>query len=412
MTNNEINVGDKNQLFYGLSLPSHVVDDINVDKDTELVFDNKNDVLKAMKLYKGSRFKAFHNIDDAIEYSKQVIKPEECCGDSNKSVRNLEKSLSPFSGLHPRELARLRKAIENDSYETVNQLIWSNPRFLVSSGDTPVILMEGFRYNSCHIAAKAGKHNILQLILNTVSDKTFMKLLFPYDADDVTESRIKFLLDLYLNTPEKGFCETPLHFGCKFGYTEVVAVLLKYQICDIEKLNKNSRKPYEVICERKGDEITKRKIQKLFKSQIYLPLFRDDFSAQIGKPVKGVVHDSTVSALAGPMSADEANHLFETLKSPRKSTPQQRKIRLTDSRKGLERIARNICKEMNINWIEFWPFLNCSIDLTADEGLNRLEKHLRTVYYELDSNFNKSKYNYNYSLSESQDMKSDINSLK
>ncbi|CAG2108017.1 unnamed protein product [Medioppia subpectinata] len=306
MSNND-NMTSDAHVFYGVSLPVDVIHTI----DIKLVFDDKKDVLEAIKSHKGSRFKAFNNVDDAIEFSKHAIKPETSSCDPNKDNKNIEKSLSPFSGLHPRELTKLRKAIESDDYETVDQLIWSNPRFLVSSGDTPAILHEAFRYNACHIAAKTNRYRVLELILNTVSDNKFMKLLFPFDTNEVTQSRINFLLDLYLNTPEKGTSKM----------------------------------------------------------------------AQVGEPVKGMVGDRNVSALAGPMSPKQADQLFQSLKSPRRCTPIERRIRLTDSRKGLERVARNLCKDMNIIWAEFWPFLNTRIDLTSDEGLNLLEKHLCHIYY-------------------------------
>ena len=168
-----------------------------------MVFNDKKQVLEAVKKWKGSRFKAFDDIKDAIRFSNEAIYPEVDPNDNNNS-KNIEKSLSPFSGLHPRELAKLRKAIQSGNYSTVQQMIWSNPRFLVSSGDTPVILMEGPRYNACHIAAKDASAHVLRLILTTVSDKKFMKLLYPFDSDTITESRVNYLLDLYLNTPEKG----------------------------------------------------------------------------------------------------------------------------------------------------------------------------------------------------------------
>ena len=167
-----------------------------------MVFDNKTEAFEALKKFKGSRFKPFDNLNDAILFSQSVVtnKSVDSC-DQNQSNKNIEKMLSPFSGLHPRELSKLRKAIESGHYSTVEQLIRTNPRYLVGSGDTPSILMEGPRYNACHIAVKANRHEILRLILNTISDKLFWRLLFPFDTNEITESRIEFSLDLYLNTP-------------------------------------------------------------------------------------------------------------------------------------------------------------------------------------------------------------------
>lgn len=169
----------------------------------KLVFDNKKQVLEAIKKFKGSRFKAFSTLEDALRFSQEAIYPELDSSDNN-NIRNIEKNLSPFSGLHPRELARLRKSIQCGDRSAVETMIWSNPRFLVSSGDTPVILMEGPRYNACHIAAKENTADVLRLILTTVSDRKFWKLLFPFDSNEITDSRANYLLDLYLNTPEKG----------------------------------------------------------------------------------------------------------------------------------------------------------------------------------------------------------------
>ena len=46
----------------------------------------------------------------------------------------------PFKGPKPQELTNLRKAIEVGDAISVESMVWDNPRFLVSSGDTPVIL--------------------------------------------------------------------------------------------------------------------------------------------------------------------------------------------------------------------------------------------------------------------------------
>ena len=45
-----------------------------------------------------------------------------------------------YRGPKPQELVRLRKAIESGDKATVMGLVWANPRYLISSGDTPTIL--------------------------------------------------------------------------------------------------------------------------------------------------------------------------------------------------------------------------------------------------------------------------------
>ena len=47
---------------------------------------------------------------------------------------------SAFKGPKIQDLVKLRKAIENGQINVVRDTIWTNPRYLVSSGDTPVIL--------------------------------------------------------------------------------------------------------------------------------------------------------------------------------------------------------------------------------------------------------------------------------
>lgn len=39
-------------------------------------------------------------------------------------------------------------------------------------------------------------------------------------------------------------------------------------------------------------------------------------------------------------------------------------------------VCRDLAKEMNVSWCEYWDFLNASVDLTTDEGLQKLENHL------------------------------------
>ena len=47
---------------------------------------------------------------------------------------------SSFRGPKPQDLVKLRKAMESGDLDLVKSVVWSNPRYLIGSGDTPVIL--------------------------------------------------------------------------------------------------------------------------------------------------------------------------------------------------------------------------------------------------------------------------------
>lgn len=113
-------------------------------------------------------------------------------------------------------------------------MIWDNPRYLVSAGDTPTTLKEGYRYNAMHICAISKKPRIAELILKTVSDPKFVDLLTGKKNDiKMCKELCVNLLDYYLNIPEKGRSETPLHLATKTGAIEMVEVLTSFPECKI-----------------------------------------------------------------------------------------------------------------------------------------------------------------------------------
>lgn len=108
-------------------------------------------------------------------------------------------------------------------------------------------LQEGSRYNALHIAAKAKNSKLAELLLSTVSNVEFVKLLYGDENEENAKDRAKVFADLYLNTPDKALNETPLHFACKFGAADVVEVLVSYPQCDKTVKNKYGQTPGKVI---------------------------------------------------------------------------------------------------------------------------------------------------------------------
>lgn len=83
-------------------------------------------------------------------------------------------------------------------------------------------------------------------VLTTVAQPEFFQKLYPDDTYESSERRSNYLLDLYLNTPDKGLNETPLHFASKHGCVECVRILSLCPVCDKSRSNKFGQKPADV----------------------------------------------------------------------------------------------------------------------------------------------------------------------
>lgn len=171
----------------------------------KLIFNDKIITINIAKKYKGSRFKAFHTYEEALEFSQKplLLDAIDITSPCVKALE-IERLSSPHRSPHTRDLTKLRRSIEKGDCDEVERCIEQNPRYLVGPGDTPVILMEGPRYNAFHVAAKSGQANALKLVLNKISSVKFIQFLYPCDNEETALDRINFILDLYLNTPDKG----------------------------------------------------------------------------------------------------------------------------------------------------------------------------------------------------------------
>jgi hypothetical protein len=94
--------------------------------------------MRIVKKHKNARFKLFMLREEAEEFAVHG---------SPGLAENLETTSpavgekpSPFKGPKAQDLVRLRKMIECGDIDTFRITVWDNPRYLISSGDTPAIL--------------------------------------------------------------------------------------------------------------------------------------------------------------------------------------------------------------------------------------------------------------------------------
>ncbi|KAG1712235.1 Ankyrin repeat and LEM domain-containing protein 2 [Nymphon striatum] len=402
------------------------------------IFEDKLKVLEFMKKYKDARFKSFPSKLHAIDFSLNGPAFDITSPVKSENLENLaEKSM--FNSLKPQELSKLRKAIERGDIDFFKQCVELNPRYLISTSDTAVIVQEGCRYNSLHVAVKSNKLEICYLILDTIQNPDFIHSMFPRDPAFTQVQRMKLLLHSYLNTPDKGANETPLHFAAKFGHLEIIRLLTSHPACDKDRINKFEQKPCDIVCSRAADpnDYTKLKILDLLNPQYYVSLLRpedDTVPAMVGKPWSPDVQQEpifeaktkmsspcdpnmSITAFIGPMSPNQASNVYKKWKisSPIHSSPKPSrafitspesnsdssprkfmsprnlndsvvsplmKLRFSDFGKGYERFGRNIAKEEDVPWTEYWSFLSCYCDLASNEGLAKLEAHLKHNFEE------------------------------
>ncbi|XP_032127270.1 ankyrin repeat and LEM domain-containing protein 2 isoform X1 [Sapajus apella] len=406
-------------LYYGVC---PVYEDIPARNERIHVYINKKEALQAVKMIKGSRFKAFSTREDAEKFARGIcdyfpspsktslpLSPVKVAplfsNDGSKDGLCLSESetvnkerANSYKNPRTQDLtAKLRKAVEKGEEDTFSDLIWSNPRYLIGSGDNPTIVQEGCRYNVMHVAAKEDQASICQLTLDVLENPDFMRLMYPDDDEAMLQKRIRYVVDLYLNTPDKMGYDTPLHFACKFGNADVVNVLSSHHLTVKNPRNKYDKTPEDVICERSKNKSVelKERIREYLKGHYYVPLLRaEDTSSPVigelwspdqtaeasqvgrygGSPRDPVL---TLRAFAGPLSPAKAEDFRKLWKTPpREKAGFLHNIKKSDPERGFERVGRELAHELGYPWVEYWEFLGCFVDLSSQEGLQRLEDYL------------------------------------
>ncbi|XP_034195040.2 ankyrin repeat and LEM domain-containing protein 2 [Osmia lignaria lignaria] len=413
-------------LYHAVYIPEENLDNLpeNNTKENNRVYQDKAEALKVIQKFKTGRLKSFKKRSEAEEYAKTGFEKTNCVNNTTLStiVPVVEEKSSDFKTPRSQDLVCFRNLIKDGDLYAVKTTIWGNPKYLIGSGDTPAILQEGCRYNALHIAVRADRPDMCELILSTVGNAEFIKLFYGDECKSYVD-RAQIMLDLYLNTPDKGLNETPLHFAVKFGLKNCVRVLVSYPCCIKTLPNKYKQLPIDIICTRACHDDTelKRQIRLLLEDQYYVPVLRsDDNSLQpvIGEPFSPTNPLSLntdpisprleVRAFAGPMTKSRAVEFRKKWKTPPRlritsvrnvndaeynttdSPINNLTLRLQDTEKGLERVGRDLAEEYEVSWKEYWPFLNDFADFRTTEGLTKLEKYLehkfQLLYYSQNSN--------------------------
>ncbi|KAL6268130.1 hypothetical protein P5V15_001221 [Pogonomyrmex californicus] len=371
--------------------------------------------LKVINTYKKGRLKSFKNYSDAVAYAKTGYK--QCSCNHSTTTAMIQEQSNNFRAPKTQEFIAFKRLIEDGDLEAVKNIVWENPRYLISSADTPAILQMGYRYNALHIAAKNDKPEICEFILNTVGDSKFMQLYYGEDKCKTYLNFAQMMQNFYLNTPDKGLNETPLHFAVKFGFKDVVRVLVSYSQCIKISPNKYNLLPVDIICSRKcqENETLKREIRMLLEDQFYVPVLRAEGNAcpaTIGEPFSPtsplnlnrdpISPRIEVRAFAGPMTKTQAVEFRKKWKTPPRITPKKGQsdifnimnspgitLRLQDTEKGLE--YRNLITNANISTYDEDKSTNCqqiSKEINASNDIQYLcDKFvcMRSLTAELDN---------------------------
>lgn len=387
------------KLYYGICVA-------NIDHNEAIVFENKSIALTTLKKRKNARFKEFDSFEKAREFS--LNGSDVCEVKTASSTAGLNDATNRFPSLKQEDLNKLTRCIENGDISTMLDLIWKNPKYLISSADGPVTLKPNARYNALHIASKSNQAEICREILQLLHNQDFHSLLFS-NMDDVhvSEHRTEHLIDSYLNTPDKILFETPLHFASKAGYKDVVRELVMYEKCSTSLLNKSNQTPLDVVCSRASGIATKNRteIEQLLTKCFYVPLLRchdNSESAIVGDPIRSKydyekfnelsspLHSSlSVRAFAGPMLKIDAEEFRKKWVTPAKQKTLGEKFRYVrryDCEKGDEQIGRELASRDKIGWTEFWDFMDDFVNFSTEEGLQKLENYLQDKSRRLHSN--------------------------
>ncbi|THD20424.1 Ankyrin repeat and LEM domain-containing protein 2 [Fasciola hepatica] len=201
------------------------------------------------KQLKGSRMKVFDDYACAQEFANTPVK-NKIEQISYPASPKADVESTPYSSVTQASLLKFRTLIEKCDIDGMRQMVDENPMTLVTSSDTPTLIQVRLRYNALHVASAAGIADAVDFLLSRLNSTALWKQIYPDTDDQTAIERQRHVTDLYLNSPELGNLETPLHFACKFGHLSCVRLLVSHPLTQLNALNRSGQNALALACSR------------------------------------------------------------------------------------------------------------------------------------------------------------------
>ena len=389
-------------------------------------FTSMEEVKEVLSRHKGARFKICQSEEEAITFS-QGREPQVTIVNSASALLDSPRpaEAAKFRKLKPQDEVKFRKAIESkpSNLEFMVECVAESPYYLVTDWDIPTVLQKGAHHNALHVCARHGRLEAARLVLEWVTGDLLVRL-YPRAGEQQNTARRQLLLDRYLNMPDKGGGDTPLHLAAKWGNTELVRLLCSYHQTRQDVVNRHGELAREVVCSRAGEE-HKEEVERLLGEQMVIPVYCEDGRSQPGRPLSLLetaellessgscgqsVSSSFCSAvgspgsLSSPAASSPASPLVQSARGGGRNTsitrpgpglsallgpapaPQatslyrewrmETKERLCDPGLGAGRQGRQLASKEGLPWLELWPTLGGYHDLTSPAALQLLDTKL------------------------------------
>ena len=115
----------------------------------------------------------------------------------------LSEKANRYPSVKTQDLSGLRKLIEEGKAAEFADVVWDNPRHLITSGDTPEILQVPTRSNALHCGASQRQLPVCKEVIAIIESSRFWELIYPDDSAETRAKRRDHLIDLYLNMQDK-----------------------------------------------------------------------------------------------------------------------------------------------------------------------------------------------------------------